>query len=107
MKKLLLLLLLFSVNVYSIELKLNCSTNLTYTYSFSDKVETERGNSIIEIIDDGKYKSIDITSDIEMINNIIVSTENLKNDEVKKTFKDYSDTNKWDIRNIHIFQKHP
>lgn len=102
MKKLLFLFFIyFSNSVYSNEIKLQCSTNSTYTYHFSGTVERGKGNSIIEITDTGKSKSIFITSDIDVVDKNLVTTYNFTSGS-SITFNDFSDNNKWEIKNIFL-----
>ncbi len=81
-------------NCFSLELKLECETQSTYTYP-SGRVERNTGKALIEVKDQQFGKAIFISSAIDEVNDLSVSTFQMEN----KLTQDFSDMNKWEIKN--------
>jgi len=85
----------FGMPAISAEINLICDVKSTYTYS-TGTVEKGFGNALIEVSDKPSFKSIFITSDDEVANNLSV----LARQDGSTQSIDYSTSAKWDIENI-------
>ena len=80
--------------VIAVEINLICDVKSTYTYS-SGTVEKGFGNALLEVSDKRSFKSIFITSDDEVANNLSV----LSRQDGSTQSIDNSTSAKWDIEN--------
>jgi hypothetical protein len=85
---------IFSTTCFSFESKLACEVQSTHTHT-TGRTERNNGKALVEVSEQAFGKAIFISSAIDFVNNLSVSTYQRPN----KTIEDFSDPGKWDVGN--------
>jgi hypothetical protein len=85
---------IFSTACFSFDSKLACEVQSTHTHT-TGRTERNNGKALVEVKEQASGKAIFISSAMDFVNNLSVSTYQSPN----KTIEDFSDPGKWEIGN--------